>query len=164
MMGTAAANPADMDLVINGANYITITPDNSSITTSDVLVYNIDYATFTDTHNRTITACTTDSNLYIKIVGNGADTGWTNNALASSSYVAIYNNSYTFDVYVKGTVEAEIHVYDNAGQTYISSETTACDSASASANIDVPEFPTIALPVAAILGLAFIFQRRRKEE
>ena len=28
----------------------------------------------------------------------------------------------------------------------------------------VPEFPTIALPVAAILGLAFIFQRRREED
>ena len=30
--------------------------------------------------------------------------------------------------------------------------------------ITVPEFPTIALPVAAILGLAFIFQRRKEEE
>ena len=28
----------------------------------------------------------------------------------------------------------------------------------------VPEFPTIALPIAAILGLAFIIQRRREEE
>ena len=28
----------------------------------------------------------------------------------------------------------------------------------------IPEFPTIALPIAAILGLAFIFQRRREEE
>ncbi|HJH28539.1 MAG TPA: PEF-CTERM sorting domain-containing protein, partial [Methanosarcinaceae archaeon] len=28
----------------------------------------------------------------------------------------------------------------------------------------VPEFPTIALPVAAILGLAFFFQRRREED
>ena len=28
----------------------------------------------------------------------------------------------------------------------------------------VPEFPTIALPIAAILGLAFIFQRRREED
>ncbi|WP_406662562.1 PEF-CTERM sorting domain-containing protein [Methanolobus sp. ZRKC3] len=26
---------------------------------------------------------------------------------------------------------------------------------------DIPEFPTIALPVVAILGLAFFFQRRR---
>ena len=30
--------------------------------------------------------------------------------------------------------------------------------------IPVPEFPTIALPVAAILGLAFIIQRRREED
>ena len=29
---------------------------------------------------------------------------------------------------------------------------------------NIPEFPTIALPVAAILGLAFIFQRRREED
>ena len=28
----------------------------------------------------------------------------------------------------------------------------------------IPEFPTIALPIAAILGLAFIFQRRKEEE
>ena len=30
--------------------------------------------------------------------------------------------------------------------------------------VPVPEFPTIALPVAAILGLAFIIQRRREED
>lgn len=29
---------------------------------------------------------------------------------------------------------------------------------------DIPEFPTIVLPIAAILGLAFIFQRRKEEE
>ncbi|MDW7731088.1 MAG: PEF-CTERM sorting domain-containing protein [Methanolobus sp.] len=26
----------------------------------------------------------------------------------------------------------------------------------------IPEFPTVALPVAAILGLAFLFQRKEK--
>ena len=31
-------------------------------------------------------------------------------------------------------------------------------------DVNIPEFPTIALPIAAILGLAFIFQRRREEE
>ena len=39
----------------------------------------------------------------------------------------------------------------------------AFDTASRDIN-SVPEFPTIALPVAAILGLAFIFQRRREED
>ena len=38
------------------------------------------------------------------------------------------------------------------------------DSGSAARNFAVPEFPTIALPIAAILGLAFIFQRRREED
>ena len=36
-----------------------------------------------------------------------------------------------------------------------------------SINVDInaiPEFPTIALPIAAILGLAFIFQRRKEED
>ncbi|MHC1576048.1 MAG: PEF-CTERM sorting domain-containing protein, partial [Methanosarcinaceae archaeon] len=30
-------------------------------------------------------------------------------------------------------------------------------------NQEIPEFPTVALPIAAILGLAFFFQRRRNE-
>ncbi|MCD4703604.1 MAG: PEF-CTERM sorting domain-containing protein, partial [Methanosarcinaceae archaeon] len=29
-------------------------------------------------------------------------------------------------------------------------------------NQEIPEFPTIALPIAAILGLAFFFQRRKE--
>ena len=41
---------------------------------------------------------------------------------------------------------------------------TEVDSGHAARNFAVPEFPTIALPIAAILGLAFIFQRRREEE
>ncbi|WMW25445.1 PEF-CTERM sorting domain-containing protein [Methanolobus sediminis] len=37
------------------------------------------------------------------------------------------------------------------------------DWGSASRDFEVPEFPTIALPVAAILGLAFFMQRRKEE-
>lgn len=40
---------------------------------------------------------------------------------------------------------------------YVQQVTTSTDV------IAVPEFPTIALPVAAILGLVFIFQRRKEE-
>ena len=35
---------------------------------------------------------------------------------------------------------------------------------SATRNVEIPEFPTIALPIAAILGLAFFMQRRNREE
>ena len=37
------------------------------------------------------------------------------------------------------------------------------DVGSAARNFLIPEFPTIALPVAAILGLAFFMQRRKEE-
>ncbi|WP_406661277.1 PEF-CTERM sorting domain-containing protein [Methanolobus sp. ZRKC3] len=44
----------------------------------------------------------------------------------------------------------------NYGMGYIKVE-----SGAGSGCTEIPEFPTMALPVAAILGLAFIFQRRR---
>ncbi|WP_292465022.1 PEF-CTERM sorting domain-containing protein [Methanolobus sp.] len=47
-----------------------------------------------------------------------------------------------------------------AGPVTIESEV---DSASRYVNTEIPEFPTIALPVAAILGLAFFMQRRKEE-
>ncbi|MDG6244915.1 MAG: PEF-CTERM sorting domain-containing protein [Methanolobus sp.] len=37
------------------------------------------------------------------------------------------------------------------------------DVGSAARNFEIPEFPTIALPIAAILGLAFFMQRRKEE-
>ena len=55
--------------------------------------------------------------------------------------------TYKVEFYING-------VY--AGGTYVDGSTTFVNA--------VPEFPTIALPVAAILGLAFIFQRRREED
>jgi hypothetical protein len=30
-------------------------------------------------------------------------------------------------------------------------------------NNEIPEFPTIALPIAAVIGIAFIFNRRKEE-
>ena len=57
--------------------------------------------------------------------------------------------------------EAKFEVDTNVGGTFTYS--AAIDSIGVDV-VPVPEFPTIALPIAAILGLAFIFQRRREEE
>lgn len=55
---------------------------------------------------------------------------------------------------------------DPQGTVYsftVIADTTASQSASASTtSTSIPEFPTIALPIAAILGLAFYFQRRKE--
>lgn len=47
-------------------------------------------------------------------------------------------------------------VYD--GDTLVTSKKIAAEYV----NVEVPEFPTVALPVAAILGLVFIFGRRKE--
>ena len=72
---------------------------------------------------------------------------------------------YTQKVWVKdantgATINDRYVIIGSVGgaTAYIHQVTTSTDI------IPVPEFPTIALPVAAILGLAFFFQRRREED
>lgn len=89
------------------------------------------------------------------------------------------SNAYTFDweseypvcaVIVKAKTQANVYYYDSAyGDTGLVaplgpdgtreiSHVTFCYSGGTQ---EIPEFPTIALPIAAILGLAFVFMRRK---
>lgn len=44
------------------------------------------------------------------------------------------------------------------------SEPVALDSVRVVVEVNIPEFPTIALPIAAVIGLLLLFQRRKKKE
>jgi hypothetical protein len=100
------------------------------------------------------------------------------------------SDGYTFDweseypvcvVIVKGGPDANVYyyyvyedpVYGDAGliapnnpggnQAEISHVTFCFDKDNGNGGIEeIPEFPTVALPIAAILGLAFFFQRRKE--
>ncbi|MDA0524393.1 PEF-CTERM sorting domain-containing protein [Methanococcoides alaskense] len=158
MAGTAAAMPAEID--ITPAD-IAIIPDGTTVKTATVLVYDIDYPLLGN-HSRVITVQTDNPNLQARVVGNGVDTGWTNTARATSlTYTATATNTYPFTLELKGTEAGSITVYDNEGNVW--SVDAGHDFASASDSVEVPEFPTIALPVAAIIGLAFFLQRRKEE-
>ena len=92
-----------------------------------------------------------------------------------------------FDVTIDGTPVAAWSwndTFDGTGITYtvnvtnnaapngnyklriiVDEDSTEFNEGSITVNLTaIPEFPTIALPIAAILGLAFIFQRRKEEE
>ncbi|WP_406657777.1 PEF-CTERM sorting domain-containing protein [Methanolobus sp. ZRKC2] len=57
-----------------------------------------------------------------------------------------------------------IGVYKADGTLITTADINSVADASASKDFEaIPEFPTVALPVAAILGLAFLFQRRKEE-
>ena len=159
MTGLAAAKPANVhitdDPIINPL-------DGTTVTNTTVVVSHIDYRTHGDTHTRYISVQTSNPNLYARITGNGVDTGWTNNTRVGGTYIAIKPNNYTFTLSVKGTKEGQVTVYDNAGSSYNSS--AGQDYASCTRPVEVPEFATIAIPAAAILGLLFFYSHRKRKE
>ncbi|NPE31123.1 PEF-CTERM sorting domain-containing protein [Methanococcoides sp. SA1] len=62
----------------------------------------------------------------------------------------------TISIDSNAPIDGEYEIRIQAGGTTV-------ETAVASRTIEVPEFPTIALPVAAIIGLAFFLQRRKEE-
>ncbi|MHC1755328.1 MAG: PEF-CTERM sorting domain-containing protein [Methanosarcina sp.] len=54
--------------------------------------------------------------------------------------------------------EVYVTVYRGTGEV----ETSKIEVSSASIGVNVPEFPTVALPVAALIGLVFIFGRKKE--
>ena len=104
------------------------------------------------------------------ISGSGATTDITV-TLPASFHPVTYTTSGPFSYTDIGTIDILLAAgapTDTIYQIIVFGGSYQCtgefDSGSAARNFAVPEFPTIALPIAAILGLAFIFQRRREED
>lgn len=170
MTGIVAADPAEMDIA---ATEFSIGGGN--VDESTVLVYDIDYASFGD-HDRTLTAVTSISTVQVRVcdvqgdedcTGATYDTDWSpdNDPTTTGhqfTYPAVSPNTYTFYVYVKGTTDGQITLFDNEGTdyTYLGGH----DIADASVGAFIPEFSTIALPIAAVLGLVFFFQQRKNKK
>jgi hypothetical protein len=79
----------------------------------------------------------------------------------ASTKANVYN--YRCDATDDGDLYSVVKKYDEIGEpsTYYGiSHVTFCCCEEPDTNI--PEFPTIALPIAAIIGLAFIMQRRKE--
>lgn len=66
-------------------------------------------------------------------------------------------------VYISG-LDYDTHSIEiNQEDTGSSRHVTVYKIGFSDCNEEIPEFPTVALPVAAVIGLAFIFQHRREE-
>jgi len=134
MIGTAAAG--------------SVNPSLSVI--DDPIIINIG-ETNTQTATLTLTGDATNQNITkIKIlnVPTGNSKTWTisytNVNAVNGKYVVTYEAHYEFD-----GVDSSIETREATIQTGINA---------------IPEFPTIALPVAAVLGLMFIISSRKKKE
>jgi hypothetical protein len=83
------------------------------------------------------------------------------------AYKIIFANNIAFSSANAEGFLAAVHVggltsdYTADGETSVKIGNGECGGGTGTGT-DIPEFPTIALPIAAILGLAFFFQRRKE--
>ncbi len=124
-----------------------------------------------------ITATTSTSFDQVKVCITGfcddnpskTSTGWSSDTYSmrgTTSHAFVYKPSTVNDdkltVYVKGSSDGRVYITMNQGLSY--SDTGEVKSASASADTQIPEFPTIALPVAAAVGLVLFIQQRKEKK
>ena len=162
---TSTPSPIKVDIISDAVISVTLTHIDLTAGTN---------ATFTIRYNGTLTetdeligswdGSTWDSSglfagLPLTTVGPNAAGEYTTTWIFSIKDNTAYNDDTTqmntdYDVYFE--------VFDVTG--VIDTAITPVKGSATTDVIPVPEFPTLALPVAAILGLAFIFQRRREED
>ncbi|WP_235271135.1 PEF-CTERM sorting domain-containing protein [Methanosarcina mazei] len=113
-------------------------------------------------HERTFSVTVADGSLTVQISADGGST-WTSASSAESvSYTAVPSQKYDFLVRVSG-YDGLVTISDKSNSAIDPNAAVKnYDVATQSPNVDIPEFPTVALPVAAILGLVFIFGRKKE--
>ena len=175
MIGTAAANPALMKITPED---IVINPNGIIVTPVEVRVYDYTWTnpTWGDPQDRYISGYSSTSAVQLRLSVDGGSTwtSWTSGSGSSSRVGATYQIGSVPDekfvkFEVKGTTSATLAFADNHGTSYpiggISfDDQILYDVAAETPGVDIPEFPTVALPIAAILGLMFIISSRKKKE
>ncbi|MHC1755327.1 MAG: PEF-CTERM sorting domain-containing protein [Methanosarcina sp.] len=159
MAGSAMAAPAQLNLTVNGGKLsspLLMSPGTD--VTVHVKCYDILYDWVGGPqHTRTITVSSADGKATFDIKPPSGSYSGSYASSKTASYQAI-SGDYEYDIKIKTTGFDKIIVNDTGVSAII---TTKTDSGQEEFTTNVPEFPTVALPVAAILGLVFIFGRKK---
>jgi hypothetical protein len=175
MAGSAMANPCNVDFSKYSFGIGSPGGDQGTVSVDQYLIQG----------TRTISVVTSDPSIEAQIVG---ITGWASGSSRQSGTYDITGTSIngiicdpvshdpvkkSFTLKIRHAANTPLKtgtvtVFDNEGNTYKStvsdsaSVAVARDSGSATGAASIPEFPTVALPVAAILGMVFIFGRKKE--
>ena len=187
MMGTAAASPEFVEMREDGtstqfAGILPLVNDGITDNPFDLYFWDYDPNTSGESHTLVVTVTPYDGNplaageIYIALDerGTGAASNSATSGAASSSVsctlvweqdddgtdLAGTSESDTIDVNIRSN-GVDSRKYNIAYEDWGAGFDHVAENSKAA---NIPEFPTIALPVAAFLGLAFIFQRRREED
>jgi hypothetical protein len=176
MAGSAMADPCNVDFSKYSFGIGSPSGDSATVT--------VDH--YTIQGPRTISVITSDPSIEAQIVGSTGSSDWASGSEMKSLVYSITGTpigglitdgvnplSDTFTLKVRhktGTslTAGYVYVYANEGNVYLpaapvaSGTVTANDAGSASGSANIPEFPTVALPVAGMIGLLFVFGRKKE--
>ncbi|WP_052718404.1 PEF-CTERM sorting domain-containing protein [Methanosarcina sp. MTP4] len=169
LAGSAIASPAKIKLCDLSGNEIVgpiMIPADGTPVTVKMEVSDIFYSQFPPdgTHDRTFSVKVASGPIEVQTSNDGSTwLGWTSGE-TSFGYTAEASKDYCYLVQIKGTNDGTISVKDISDDYYTDdgSELDDFDYGIETYEVQIPEFPTVALPVAAILGLVFIFGRRKE--
>ena len=163
MIGTAAADPSKIDIdTTTTANPLYHPLDGSTVSYS-VEISEMRLNSSPTTRYMELTNVGLGD---VNISGNGVSMNTGPGVTGMTWMVPANTASQTFTLKVTTTTAGTVAIDNSLGTSIplTSISRTAADFGGAANDFEIPEFPTIALPIAAILGLAFIFQRRREED
>ncbi|KKG15905.1 hypothetical protein EO98_10520 [Methanosarcina sp. 2.H.T.1A.6] len=164
MAGSAVAGSIT---VVNPLD-LTISPGSTSFIHSDLTVTATNDADYTLELKTTdgLVAYIGDEDSDLK-VGDATNNLATSTSMLSTTFHSASNaQTHSGKVYVKlanpddETFKGgEVHITVYRGTDKVE---TSIEVSSASIGVNVPEFPTVALPIAAVIGLVFIFGRKKE--
>jgi hypothetical protein len=164
MIGTAAADPARLDIVPGDDSNPLAHPLDGTTVTYPVQMYEIADSTTTTRYIQiNVDSGLTSARLYNPSVGNVDLTATSGNSASGTFTIPKGTTSMTFSLDITTSTPGEVTIMSNWGISLFDSTSMPQDFGSASSSF-IPEFPTIALPIATILGLMFIISTRKKEE
>ena len=163
MIGTAVADPSKIDIDTTTIANPLFHPLDGSMVSYSVEITEMRLNTSSTTRYMELTNVGLGT---VRLHGNGVDITTGPGVTGMQWTVPANTASQTFTLEITTTTIGTVAVDNSLGSSIPSDSIsrTAADFGGAANDFAIPEFPTIALPIAAILGLAFIFQRRREED
>lgn len=152
-----------------GASNTVLTPDDVTINPDGQSVTSVDASIRINTPGNYHVTLTATDGLFAYLessspIAVGSSGNWaTFGAPLSSPSFASTAQTYYGNLHIKGTKPGTVTVttYSESGGDSITQ--SYCVYSAETVNVSVPEFPTVALPVAALIGLVFIFGRKKEE-
>ena len=146
-----------------------IVPDGIKETKSTIILHND--AWNSDQNGRSFGTTTNNADLEAKVIVdsngdnifNGADvsTGWGSNGVISQAHFTSTKVDTPVQLIVRGKTDGFVDIDTSDGLT-LDMANFKFHRAEVTVDVQIPEFPTVALPVAGILGILFVFGRKKE--